>query len=858
MKKKTFPPLSEQITARQFGNGLRAYVLPRHQSAAVTMQAWIATGSIHEGKYLGCGLSHFLEHMLFQGTREYPGNTIAEKIAACGGELNAATSSEYTCAYFSLPPEYLAEGLAMLDSMIREPLFPAEQFESERSVILRELAMYKDSPIQNLFEEMRMNLLRVHPLRYPTGGFPEKLAELTPDDMREYHKLRYTPDRTFYVIVGDVQPERVFELLEKRTEKWARGCLDEPVLPQEPPCVFRRNVQIEFPAPQAYYAAAWLTPGTVHPDFIAVNAFSDILGNGDSSRLYEELVNRRMLAQDILFYSHALSSTGYSGAAAIAEPGKMHELTGRTFDILQKFIQEGPDDEELECLRCNQKAEYLRALQTNDGIAPLIGKSVLHHGSPDALDFYLPAIDRLDRGELIRVGRQYFQQNAAAAVEQYPSGTLRREKKPPAEGVRHTPKLKKFKSGQRLLFLENHSLPLVNFVVLFPGGILHEPARQAGLTRLLAETLDSGCAKFTETKFDRQLELNAIDLNIEAGASALTIGVTCPAEKTAKAVELISAMLQAPLFPAAAVRRERENLISVIKTNLMKPEKAARNAVCSHLFGKHPFGTSGQQILKNLAGIKPGDLLDFFRSVCLSPTQAVFGFSGDLTEKDAEKWTRQIIRSCTWNRYLRPVFPSPVFPAREARFTAALPRQQAVVFTAMPGVRAGTVEADVTSLVRIDAYSMASRLFRTVRNENGLVYYAHFVGRAGFGFDGYMGYCGATAENGIAALEKIFRDQIKHLASHGLSREEFENARKMLLFQLENISQSPEELLAGLVTAEFTGSGWKHVWNRKEILCSMTHAEFNRTLKKLFTGKKAVTAVILPLPQKEQERHENR
>jgi len=817
------------------------------------MQAWVATGSIHEGKYAGYGLSHFLEHMLFQGTREFPGNMISERIASFGGELNAATSSEYTYFYFSLPSGFLQEGLTMLDSMIREPLLPDRQFRSERAVILRELAMYKDSPLQNLFETMRMDLLRMHPLRYSTGGFPEQLAEVTPEIMREYHRLRYTPGRTFYVIVGDVQPEQAFALLEKRTVKWSRGCLEEPVLPQEPPCVFRRKVQIEFPAPQAYYAVSWLTPGAVHPDFIAVNAFSDILGNGDSSRLYEELVNRRMLAQDILFYSHALGSIGYSGAAAIAEPAKMHELAGRTFDILAKFIQEGPDAEELECLRCNQRTEYLRALQTNDGIAPLIGKSVLHYGSPDAVDFYLPALDRLGRNDLIRVGEKYFLENAASSVEQYPAGSLRQRNRNQKEMTRNTPKLGRMKTGQRLLFLEDHTLPLVSFAILLPGGILHEKAPQAGLTRLLAETLDSGCKKYPEAKFDRLLELNAIDLNIEAGVSALTVSVTCPAEKISEAADLVCAMLQAPLFSETAVRRDRDNLLDSLKTSLMKPEKAARDLASSHLFRKHPFGISAKKVMRNLTKIEPDDLRDFYQQVCLSPTQAVFGFSGDLTEVEAKKWTGRIIRSCKWNRYVRPVFPDPVFPDRECRLTATLPRQQAVVFTALPGVRSGTVEADALSLVRMDSSSMASRLFQAVRNKNGLVYYANFTGRPGFGFAGYMGYCGATAENGVAALEKIFRDQIARIAGQGLTREEFENARKMMLFQLENLCQSPEELLAALLAAEFTGIGWEYIWKRRETLSGMTYPAFNRILKKVFAGKKAVTAVVLPRPQEKQE-----
>ena len=857
MKKKKDPVLSEQIVSRQLDNGLQIHVLPRRGTASVALQAWVATGSIHEGKYLGYGLSHFLEHMLFQGTREFPGSTISENIAKCGGELNAATSSEYTCVYFNLPPNFLSEGLTMLDSMIREPLLPEDSFQSEREVILRELAMYKDSPLQNLFEKMRMNTLRKHPLRYPTGGFAEQLAEVTPDILRSCHALRYTPGRTFYIAVGDVEPEQVFDLLEKRTANWSRGCMEEPVLPEEPPCIFQRRIQIEFPDPQAYYAASWQSPGCIHPDFIAVNAFSDILGNGDSSRLYEELVNRRMLAQDILFYSHALASIGYSGAVAIAEPDKVHELSARTFDILHQFAAEGPKDEELECLRNNQRTEYLRALQTNDGTAPLIGKSILHYGTPGAIDFYLPELDNLKKEDLIRVGQKYFADSAATLIEQYPAGTLKQRKMNPASPVQHTPVLRQLDSGQKLLFLEDRRLPLANFSILLPGGILNESPDQAGLTRLLAETLSCGNAQYSESEFDRQLELHAIDLNIEAGVSALTLGVTCPAEKLPKAVELICTMLQAPLFPEQAVKRECEILLNTLKTNRMKPESAARDLALHQLFGSHPFGVGSDTLLKTLARIQPENLRDFYRNVCLSAPKAVLGFSGDMSLKDAEKYARKIIRSCSWNHYLPQPFPLPDFPVREKRKTRLLPRQQAVVLTALSGVRSGSPEENIFHLVRVDASSMASRLFQTVRNQNGLVYYAHFTGRAGFGFNGFMGYCGATTAAGIPKLEKIFRQEIHRLIQTGMTSEEFENARKMLLFQLENLQQSPEELLSALVSAEFTGSGWKSIWNRKTALLELTRAAFNRKVKELFAGKKLVTAIVLPRQTQGDKSHEN-
>ena len=846
MKKTDFPTLSEKIVFRAFDNGLRVYVLPRPQTASVTMQAWVATGSMNEGKYLGSGLSHFLEHMLFHGTREYPGKQISDRIASYGGELNAATSSDHTFFYFNLPPAYLQEGLTMLDSMIREPLLPEEQFKTERDVILRELAMYKDSPVQNLFETMRMNTLLRHPLRYSAGGFPDLLSQLTPQDMREYHVLRYTPGRTFYVVVGNADPEKVFDLLEQRTANWPRGILEEPVLPSEAPTIFPRRIQTEFDTPQAYYAAAWQSPGAIHKDFIAVNAFADILGNGDSSRLFRELVKKRMLAQDLIFYSQALSSIGYSGAVAIAEPDKMKDLSSCVFDLIGKFISEGPDEEELECLRSNQRTDYLRSLQTNEGIAPLISRSVLHYGTPAAIDHYLPELDALTGDDLIRVGKKYFAASSATVIEQYPAGTLRKQKKT-ADAVKPSvPVLTRLKSGQKLLVQEDHSLPLVNFAVVMPGGILNETAEQAGLTHLLAETLACGCGKYTETKFDRKLELNAIDLNIEAGFSALTVGVACPAEKLAAAMDLIGAMLSQPEFSKQAVERERAALLDAMKTSLMKPEAVAKDLVRKSLFHKHPFGISRSERMKTIARISSSDLRKFYDSVCLSAPKTVFGFSGDLTGKEAEKWTRFLIRSCRWNQYRPKDFPDPEFPVREIRETAVLPREQAIVLTAWPGVRAGSPDADVLNLVRADANSMASKLFQAVRNQNGLVYHAQFSSQPGFGFAGFMGYGGATSAEGVPALEKIFRDEYSRLARSGLSAQEFENARRMLLFRLDEIRQSPEELLSSLISAEFTGISWEYFWNRSEQLRAMTRGDFNRRVKKMFTGKKAVTAIVLP------------
>lgn len=853
MNKTSFPILADRIHSNLLDNGLRVYVLPRHEIKAVTVQAWVATGSIHEGEYLGCGLSHFLEHMLFQGTGKYPGNAVSDQVAAYGGNLNAATSSEFTYFYINLPSERLREGLHMLDSMLREPLLPEDKFYSEREVILRELAMYKDSPVQNLFEKIREETFRVHPVRFPVGGYAERLEDVTPEIMRKYHDLRYTPGRTVYVVVGDVEPEEVFDILRERTAGWKRGRMDEPYMPQEPHCLLQRRTRIEFPSPQAYYAASWQVPGATHADYAAVSMFADILGSSDSSRLYEELVNRRQLALELLFYSEAASAVGYAGAVAIAEPDKMKELAEGTFKILRKFTAEGPTEEELNCIRTIQKSEYLRAMQTNEGIAQMLGRSVLRFGSPDAADRYLPALAALTREDLIRVGEQYFLPEAASIVEQYPPESGKRGTAVPAKNQQNSPVSFRLKSGQKVVCLEDHSLPLANISILLPGGLLNEKPGRYGTVRLLAETLPGGCAKYDEAEFNRMLDNRAIDLGLDACNTGLKISLSCPAEQLSDAVGLLCAMLSEPLFQEDIVERERVALLETLKARKMTPMAVADSMMRETMFAGHAFGTGIDAVLKSLPEITIEELRDFYRNICLSAPCAVFGFSGDLTRQDAEKLAELLADSCQWNQFVPPDVPEPAYPAQDVRLETSLPRKQAVVMTAMRGIRASSSDMDVLGVVHADSSSMSSHLFRTVRNENGLVYYAGFSHQPGFGFDGCMGYYGATTAEGVPKLESIFRDEVRRLAEKGFSQEDFENTKRMMIFQLDSMRQSPGELLAGLVSSEFTGTGWEYVWNRQETLKTLTLDNFNQRLKELFSGKAAVTVAVLPDQTEETE-----
>ena len=232
----------------ELDNGVQLLFFHR-PGASVEMQIHIASGSIHEGKFLGCGLSHFLEHMAFQGCDGYPGRSIAERVNALGGDVNAYTGYDRTCYRMQLPKEHWRQAVQMLTAMVRYPLLPEERFVEERDVILRECERTMDDPRRRLHEKFMRTMFLHHPIRYPVIGYPEMISGVSRDMAVEYHHERYTPERCVMVAVGDLEATEYFELSASLLGDWQRSHLAEIVFPEESLPFSTRREELIFSDP---------------------------------------------------------------------------------------------------------------------------------------------------------------------------------------------------------------------------------------------------------------------------------------------------------------------------------------------------------------------------------------------------------------------------------------------------------------------------------------------------------------------------------------------------------------------------------------------------------------------------------
>src|SRR5207247_894983 len=228
-----FPPSTAQKWI--LPNGLTMIVQEDHSAPVASVQAWCATGSIYEDQHLGAGLSHILEHMLFKGTKTRGKNKIAQKIQDVGGYINAYTSFDRTVFWIDVPKDGVVTALDILADAMMNSTLPSEEYQKEQEVIRREFAMGMDDPDRMSGLLLFSTAYQVHPYRFPVIGEIEIYNQLTQEQVMQYYKTRYVPNNLTFIVVGDVDAERVRQQIADLFKPYPEKSLQPVFIPCEPP-----------------------------------------------------------------------------------------------------------------------------------------------------------------------------------------------------------------------------------------------------------------------------------------------------------------------------------------------------------------------------------------------------------------------------------------------------------------------------------------------------------------------------------------------------------------------------------------------------------------------------------------------
>ena len=572
----------------ELSNGLTVIVAEQHSAPVASVQVWCQTGSVHEGEWLGGGLTHLLEHVLFNGTERRSSKQISDEIHGLGGYLNAYTSFDRTVFWIDCPANAVRQSIDMLGDMLFRSLVDPAPLKKEMDVIRREFDMGLDDPDRVLSYLTFGRAFQVHPCRYPVIGIREVFDQLTHADVLRYYRRRYLPNNLFLVVAGDVEPDRIRSDAEELLGFAKRGPLEPVVLPEEPPQLGRRETSQYFPAELAYFNLGWHVPGVSHDDMAAIDAASVILGGGASSRLYRELREKEGLVYGVGAYAYTPGFPGLLTVSGTCAKEVAGLVPNRIVECVDDRHQHQFSEAELSKAKRMITVNAIEQLQTVKGVASDLGLNWLYARNLDFSRHYLERLQALTPADVERVVARYLTDSNLTVAMLRPGNASKQV----STGNKQiaSPQLHILSGGTRVVLVPDRRLPMIYSSAVFRGGSVYETAEDCGVHRLLAQTMPKGTNSRSAEQIAEEIEGIGGLLFVESGYNTLRIAVSSLSEDFTDAFAVLMDMAVNPIFPAEATERERESQIAAIRAEKAQPQLVARNLLREEIYGDHPYG----------------------------------------------------------------------------------------------------------------------------------------------------------------------------------------------------------------------------------------------------------------------------
>ncbi len=435
-------------------SGLRVVSEPLPVVRSVALGFWIGTGSAHEDD-AQAGISHLLEHMLFRGTERYGSEEIDQIFDAMGAECNAGTDKEATSVYSRVLDRHLERAFDVIADMVWRPRM--EELEAEREVVLEEIAMYEDDPQDRVFDVLGEAVFGAHPMGRAVIGRAETIGAVADAQLRAFHAERYDPADVVIAAAGSVDHDALVALAQAASPAGAGAAQNAPLAaedgasrptaaagaeggPAQAEPDFERRVRFLRKDTEQYHLCLG-GRGIAREDErrFALRVLDNVLGGGASSRLFQEVRERRGLAYSVFSFSNLYAHTGEVGVYVGTRPENLAETVAVLAAELERFVAEPADAQELERSRENAKGRLVLAMESTAARMNRLGSSVLTDMPILSVEEVIARIDAVTVEDLRELAAELFQGPRLSVAAIGPEEQALRDALAPLEAVAAPP-----------------------------------------------------------------------------------------------------------------------------------------------------------------------------------------------------------------------------------------------------------------------------------------------------------------------------------------------------------------------------------------------------------------------------------
>ncbi len=637
-------------------------VVKRIASPVVAVRGLVGTGGVYEGKWLGGGLSHLLEHLVAGGSCER--RTEAENrnlLQLIGNNSNAYTTEDRTVFFVNTTPEHMGQAVDLVTGWMTGAKITPDEYRREYEVVQRELEMGKGEPERQFYYMQAMNRYHTSPARVPVIGYQEVIQGLSRDDVYNYYKLAYEPSNIVFTVIGDLDPEKMLLAVRTNVSDFKPTRVFSHDIAAEPPVLGPRTLVATFPKlGQARLNLGFEGVRLFSDDMYALDLLATILGAGDSSMLVQGLRDKLQLVSEVSATDD--TPTFANGTFTIdmrLDPDKIEAATKAAIDAVESLKQEPVSADRIRRAKTQLRVAHVRAMQTAEDISTAITDDQMNTADLHFGDRYVERVAAVTPQQLQAAARRFFYRSRLITTVLLPAEYVGAKGLSKAEdlmrGIAPTTRptttaaaseVRKLEldNGVTLLLKRITTSPLVSMNMSSLGGVTVEDDETNGIGNLAMEMLTRG----TKTRSADQIAefFDSVGGTIDAGCgnNSWHWNSSCLKADFDKTIEVFADVANNPAFPAAELAPMKQRIDAAIAG-----EDADWTAQSMRFFKQSFYGDSHNPYrlmpigtLENVDRFTVNQLNDWYKTRVLAGRR-VIAIYGDINLDSTEAAVRRLL-----------------------------------------------------------------------------------------------------------------------------------------------------------------------------------------------------------------------
>ncbi len=877
--------LLQNVKKMRLKNGLQVITKEDFSSPLVAVFLTYNVGSKDEKPGL-TGVSHFIEHMMFKGSKNFRPGEIDRITQEYGGYNNAMTSPDFTTYFFSFVSDGWKKALEIESDRMVNCLFDPLEFQRERRVIIEESLMYRNYPVNTLYEKVHQKAFLENPYRNPVIGQLGDLQNLEYKDLFEFYRQKYVPSNALMVVAGNALHTEIMETAEKYFGTLPSGNVKETKFPQEPDQNRERCVTIKKDVQIPIIHLAYKAPRAFSDDFPALTLLSFIFSEGKSSVLSKMLIEEKQSASSLFTQYRASYLDSLFDVVISIHPEIDYREVIRAFDDTVRTLAVDLKDSIVEKAKHQMEADFVKSHERIEDQAAMLGEWELLGGIENIPDF-INQLKSLTARDIRAVIRKYFKKKNRVRGVLLPEKASHRKtvrKKGPFRGIvsypadsvtldsqkkiqvkNETPvsfnNFRKFKilkpdqftldNGLKVVTLHRPALPLITLKLLMNFGSVLEPDDKSGLAYMTARMLKEGTINRNAMETAEALERVGADLSARSGALTTQISLESLSKDFELGIEIILDILQNPVFDEDELIHEKQLVTDSIKGKLDSPKHVASSWFRRLIYRGHPLSRAVEGEIQTVEGLTKSDLIEF-HSTFYRPDNAFLVIVGNLDKgkeyinllKKLESWTASGVTAAP---------PPEVRTERNSSIKCIeMDKEQLNIFMGHLGIKRNSPY--YTPLFLMDnilgwSSGLTDRINSRLRETEGLAYdvYSHITVTASKAPGVFQAFIGTSPENASVAIKGI-KEEIRNIRRNPVNNDELTRVKNYKLGTYLTNFETNGDVANYLLDVLYYNRSWDYRIQFVERMKSVTPEEIQEAAQICLDEDNHVIVMAGPIP----------